>query len=231
MENKNPPRTLGDYSRPSHKGYRNTIELPDGNNVVPLRCYTIPLVQNGCLFHGLRSEDSSQHLKDFLKIVDSLDLNIENKEKTRLCLFQFFLRDQAINWLECLPAGSISTWKDLTTRFLDQFFLSGITATLRNDILMFQQHQGESLSEAWTCFKDLLQKVPHHGIDLWLKVLIEDLTLYDNKSWNDPRDFVKPVKAISLPHDVPNAFHRCLIELENQVQRLMEAHLALKPSI
>ncbi|GJQ97789.1 hypothetical protein Tco_0008928 [Tanacetum coccineum] len=25
-----------------------------------------------------------------------------------------------------------------------------------NDILMFQQHQGESLSEAWTRFKDLL---------------------------------------------------------------------------
>ncbi|GJT75056.1 hypothetical protein Tco_1041781 [Tanacetum coccineum] len=44
------------------------------------------------------------------------------------------------------------------------------TAKLRNDILMFQQHQGESLSEAWTRFKDLLQKFPHHGIDLWLQV-------------------------------------------------------------
>ncbi|GJT25881.1 hypothetical protein Tco_0895818 [Tanacetum coccineum] len=29
----NPIRTLGDYSRPSHEGYRNTIELPEGNNV------------------------------------------------------------------------------------------------------------------------------------------------------------------------------------------------------
>ncbi|GJY97089.1 hypothetical protein Tco_0513999 [Tanacetum coccineum] len=37
---------------------------------------------------------------------------------------------------------------------------------------MFQQHQGESLSEAWTRFKDLLEKVPHHGIDLWLPVQI-----------------------------------------------------------
>ncbi|GJR61172.1 hypothetical protein Tco_1503334 [Tanacetum coccineum] len=37
---------------------------------------------------------------------------------------------------------------------------------------MFQQHQGESLSEAWARFKDLLQKVPHHGIDLWLQVQI-----------------------------------------------------------
>ncbi|GKF49816.1 zinc finger, CCHC-type containing protein, partial [Tanacetum coccineum] len=48
--------------------------------------------------------------------------------------------------------------------------LSTRTAKLRNDILMFQQHQRESLSEAWTHFKDLLQRVPHHGIDLWLQV-------------------------------------------------------------
>ncbi|GJY19136.1 MAK10-like protein [Tanacetum coccineum] len=161
------------------------------------------------------------------------------------------------NWLKRLPVGSISTWEDLTTHFLAQFFPSRRIAKLQNDILMFQQHQGESLSEAWTCFKDLLQKVPHHGIDLWLHVnpatrrtidqsadgklcdknakeswaLIEDLALYDNESWNDPRDFAKLVKTISLPRDVPNASDHCLIELENQVQRLMEAHLAPKSSV
>ncbi|GJU25881.1 hypothetical protein Tco_1164502 [Tanacetum coccineum] len=43
---------------------------------------------------------------------------------------------------------------------------------------------------------------------------------------NDPRDFAKPVKAISLPQDVLSISDRRLIELENQVQRLMEAHLA-----
>ncbi|GJZ23711.1 hypothetical protein Tco_0561170 [Tanacetum coccineum] len=171
MGNANPIRTLGDYFKPSHEGYRNTIELPVGNNMVPLRSDTIQLVQNGCSFHGLRSEDPNQHLKDFLKLVDSLDLD-------------------------------------------------------------------ESLSEAWTRFKDLLQKVPHHGIDFWLQVqifydhvtpvtrrtidqsaggklrdrnaeeswaLLEDLTLYDNESWNDPRDFAKSVKAISLPQDVPKS--------------------------
>ncbi|GJW23091.1 hypothetical protein Tco_0033713 [Tanacetum coccineum] len=99
MGDANPIRTLGDYSKPSHEGYRNTIELPVGNNVVPLRSDTI-------------------------------------------------------------------------------------------------------------------------------RALLEDLTLYDNKSWNDPRDFAKPVKAISLPQDVPSTSDRRLIELEDQVQRLMEAHLA-----
>ncbi|GJW11069.1 hypothetical protein Tco_1576896 [Tanacetum coccineum] len=162
MGDENPIRTLN-YSKPSHEGYRNTIELPVGNNVVPLRSDTIRLVQNGCSFHGLR------------------------------------------------------------------------TTKLRNDILMFQQHHGESLSEAWTRFKDLLQKVPHHGIDIWLQVqifydhvnpvtrltidqsaggklrdqnakeswaLLEDLALYDKESWNNPKDFTKLVKAITLPQDV-----------------------------
>ncbi|GJX21198.1 zinc finger, CCHC-type containing protein [Tanacetum coccineum] len=146
----NPIRTLGDYSKPSHDGYRNTIELPVGNNVVPLRSNTIQLVQNGCSFYELRSKDPNQHLKDFLKLVDSLDIDSDNRERTRLCLFQFSLRDQASNWLERLSAGSITTWEDLATRFLAQFFPSGRTAKLRNDILMFQQHHGESLSKAWT---------------------------------------------------------------------------------
>ncbi|GJZ00959.1 hypothetical protein Tco_0518920 [Tanacetum coccineum] len=61
--------------------------------------------------------------------------------------------------------------------------------------------------------------------------LFEDHALYDNEIWNDPRDFAKPVKPISLPQDVPSASDRHLIELENQVQRLMEAHLAPKQPI
>nr|GEV34757.1 hypothetical protein [Tanacetum cinerariifolium] len=184
MGEEHPLRTLGDYSKPSHEGYRNTIELPEGNNV------------------------------DFLKLVDSLDLNGDNRERTRQRLFQFSLRDQANNWHDCLPAGSITTWEDLTTCFLAYFFPLRRTTKFCNDILMFQQHQRESLSESWTHFKDLLQKVPHHGIDLWLQVqkfydhvtpvtrqtinqsadgklrdrnakeswpLLEDLALYDNE--------------------------------------------------
>nr|GEX76837.1 reverse transcriptase domain-containing protein [Tanacetum cinerariifolium] len=117
MRDENPIRTLGDYSKPSHEGYMNTIELPIGNNMVPLRSDTIRLVQNACSFHELWSEDPNQHLKDFLKLVDSLDFD-------------------------------------------------------------------------------------------------EDLALHDNKSWNDPRDFAKLVKAIALPQDVPSTSDRRIIELK-----------------
>nr|GEV98501.1 zinc finger, CCHC-type [Tanacetum cinerariifolium] len=66
--------------------------------MVPLRSNTIQLVQNRCSFDGLWSEDPNQHLKDFLKLVDLLKLDVANRERR--------------------------------------------TAKLRNDILMFQQHQG-----------------------------------------------------------------------------------------
>ncbi|GJV91737.1 hypothetical protein Tco_1539550 [Tanacetum coccineum] len=56
--------------------------------------------------------------------------------------------------------------------------------------------------------------------------LLEDLTLYDNESWNDPKDFAKSVKEITLPQDVSSTSDRRLIKLENQVQRLMEAYLS-----
>ncbi|GKB64381.1 MAK10-like protein [Tanacetum coccineum] len=154
----------------------------------------------------------------------------ENRERTRLCLFQFSLCNQASNWLERLPAGSFTTWEDLTTCFLAQFFPLGRTAKLRNDVLMFQQHHSK--------FYDHVNPVTRRTIDQsaggklrdrnakesW--TLLEDLALYDNESWNDPRDFTKSFKAIALPQDVPSTSDRRLIELENQVQRLMEAHLA-----
>nr|GEY90338.1 MAK10-like protein [Tanacetum cinerariifolium] len=114
----NPIRTFRDYSKHSHEGYRNTIELHKGNNVVPLR--TIDQSTGGKLY----------------------DRNAK---------------------------------------------------------------------ESWA--------------------LLEDLALYDNESWNDPRDFIKLVKAISLPQDVPSTSDRRLVELKNQVQRLMEAYLAPKQPV
>nr|GEW41687.1 ribonuclease H-like domain-containing protein [Tanacetum cinerariifolium] len=164
MGDENPLRILRDYSKPSHEGYRNTIELPVGNNVVCLQSDTIRLVKNRCSFHGLWSEDPNQHLKDFLKLVDSLDLDGDNRERT-----------------------------PVTRRTIDQ--------SAGGKLCDF------NAKESWA--------------------LLEDLALYDNESWNDPRDSAKPVKAITLPQDVLSTSGRHLIELENQVQCLMEAHLTL----
>ncbi|GJZ42431.1 hypothetical protein Tco_0589317 [Tanacetum coccineum] len=204
MGDENPIRTLRDYSKLSHEGYMNTIELPVGNNIVPLKSDTI-------------------RLWTYLTLMVKIG-------KERACVY----------------------------------FNFPFAIKLATGLNVFQQdpspHRRIILFEAWTRFKDLLQKVPHHGIDLWLQVqifcdhvnpvtrrtinqsaggklpelntkeswaLLEDLTLYDNESWNDPRDFAMLAKAIALPQDVPSTSDRRLIELENQVQRLMEVHLAL----
>ncbi|GJX41373.1 MAK10-like protein [Tanacetum coccineum] len=47
------------------------------------------MVQNGCSFHRLCSEDPNQHLKDFLKLVDSLDLDGDNREERACVYFNF----------------------------------------------------------------------------------------------------------------------------------------------
>nr|GEV97322.1 zinc finger, CCHC-type [Tanacetum cinerariifolium] len=74
MEKENLIRTLGDYSRPSHKGYRNTIELPDENNVVPLRSDTIrleseELIENRIDWNKpLKEGDGAWHAK--IRLID-----------------------------------------------------------------------------------------------------------------------------------------------------------------
>ncbi|GJV33843.1 MAK10-like protein [Tanacetum coccineum] len=72
----------------------------------------------------------------------------------------------------------------------------------------------------------LVSRTYYKSPSLWHRSLDpKDLAFYNNESWNNPRDFAKPVKAISLPQDVPSTSDCRLIELGNQVQRLMEAHL------
>ncbi|GJW01815.1 hypothetical protein Tco_1557066 [Tanacetum coccineum] len=42
----------------------------------------------------------------------------------------------------------------------------------RNQLLVFQQHQDESLYDSWTRFKDIIQKVPNHGLSIWTLIEI-----------------------------------------------------------
>nr|GEU85358.1 ribonuclease H-like domain-containing protein [Tanacetum cinerariifolium] len=192
--------------------YMNTIELPEGNNVVPLRSETIRLVQNRCSFHGLWSEGPNQHLKDFLKLVDSLDLNGDNRERTRLHLFQFSLRDQAINWLERLQNSAMTSL--CSNNIKDSLFLKRglVLRTYSKKSLIMASISGSNSKSFMT-----------------MSIPLQDEPSINRP--NDPRDFTKSVKAISLPQDVPSTSDRHLIKLKNQVQHLIEAHLAPKQPI
>ncbi|GJZ67171.1 zinc finger, CCHC-type containing protein [Tanacetum coccineum] len=225
-----------DYSRPSQEGYQNTIDLPEGAKVSHLRSDTIRLVQNGCGFHGLMFEDPIQHLKDFLRIVDSIDLNGATRITTRLRLFCFSLRDQAINWLDRLPERSISTWDDLTTRFLLQFFPPRRTVKLQKDILMFQQHQDESLCNAWTLqiFYDHIDYTTQMAIDYAagrrLRKLrtgeawetIKDLAQYKEEELNEQIFAEK-----ESPNYIDTNLEQELESMERRVESLMRSEVLL----
>nr|GEX13578.1 MAK10-like protein [Tanacetum cinerariifolium] len=120
----NPIRTLGDYSKPSHKGYKNTIELYIGNNVVPLRSDIIWLVQNGCSFHEFRSDDPNQHLKL------AISLNVFQQEPSphgRILLLVSLLKDPKQAFVEYASShtdeagGSINTIKIYSEKLSESY--------------------------------------------------------------------------------------------------------------
>ncbi|GKA72153.1 MAK10-like protein [Tanacetum coccineum] len=167
MGDENPIRTLGDYSKPSNEGYRNTIELPVGKNVVPLRSNTIRLVQNGCSFHRLRSEDPNQHLKDFLKLVDSLDLAGENKERTCLDHESWNDTKELVNPVKAIstPQGISKTPDRRLLELEDQinFLLKGSRPTLRSSTYIPHAYADAELMTSRTPEKVLIReeaKVP-----------------------------------------------------------------------
>nr|GEU62206.1 hypothetical protein [Tanacetum cinerariifolium] len=69
----------------------------------------------------------------------------------------------ARRWLEKEPPRSITTWKDLVSKFINEFFPRSRKINLRNEISNFQQRFDESFHEAWDRYKDLLRACPHHN--------------------------------------------------------------------
>ncbi|GJW57686.1 reverse transcriptase domain-containing protein [Tanacetum coccineum] len=112
----------------------------------------------------------------------------------------------------------------MTIQLACEFFPPGRTAKLRKDILMFQQCQDESLYDAWTRFKDLLRKVPHRGLDLWLQVQIfydHDLTPITRRRVERAPSYRKEVRYIDA------TLEQELESIECQVESLMRSEVLL----
>ena len=88
----------------------------------------------------------------------------------RLRLFPFSLKENAKHWLISEPSDSITSWDDLSNKFLARFFPPAKAAKLRIDINSFYQCKGESFYEVWERFKDLFRKCPHHSFTKWMQV-------------------------------------------------------------
>ncbi|GJZ00506.1 hypothetical protein Tco_0517935 [Tanacetum coccineum] len=68
----------------------------------------------------------------------------------------------ASRWLRNEPTGSIKTWEELKTKFLNKYCPPARTAKKMEEINNFQQEPDETFFQAWEHFKELLMKCPQH---------------------------------------------------------------------
>ncbi|GKE84940.1 hypothetical protein Tco_1558682, partial [Tanacetum coccineum] len=122
---------------------------------------------------------------------------------------------------------SISTWEDLTTRFLAQFFPPSRTAKLRltpkspsswHQSLAPYDHVNPATRR--TIDQSASGKLRDRNLKE-SRALLEDLALYDKESLNDPRDFAKPVKDARLSKFEAD-FNQLQGEITNKIDTVLK---------
>ncbi|GJW52311.1 retrovirus-related pol polyprotein from transposon TNT 1-94 [Tanacetum coccineum] len=99
-------------------------------------------------FSGSDNEDANEHIEKFLEIVDLFHVPNITVDQLMLRVFLISLTEAASSWLRNEPTGSIKTWEDLKTKFLNKYFPPGRTAKKMEKINNFQQEQDETLYQA-----------------------------------------------------------------------------------
>nr|GFA94321.1 reverse transcriptase domain-containing protein [Tanacetum cinerariifolium] len=114
-------------------------------------------------FFRLEKDNPHDHIRWFNKITSTIKYKDVPNYVIKLILFPFSLAWAARRWLEKELPRSITTWDDLVSKFINEFFPPSRTTNLRNEISNFQQKFDESFYEAWEIYKDLLRACPHHS--------------------------------------------------------------------
>ncbi|GJS29590.1 reverse transcriptase domain-containing protein [Tanacetum coccineum] len=161
---------MADHMRPMEELLRIPIVGIENAIVVPavladefeLKPELLDFVSNYPFF-DLENDDPHSHIKRFYQITRTLRLNQVPDDVVKLILFPFSLKGAAEIWLENEPPCSITSWDDLVSKFLNRFFPHSKTRELRKEITNFQHVFGETFTNAWERFKDLLRKCRHHG--------------------------------------------------------------------
>ncbi|XP_076898662.1 uncharacterized protein LOC143552281 [Bidens hawaiensis] len=169
MADPNNQGRMDDFATPSLDGYGSGVTEPEIIMSFEIKSSIIHMVENSVSFHGLSNEDPHSHVAQFLRLCATFKIQGCTDDTVRLRLFPFSLRGAALEWLEALPSGSITTWNQLVEQFLLQYFPPDKTARYRAKITGFRVDDDESLHAAWERFKGLLRKCPHHGLSRGLQ--------------------------------------------------------------
>ncbi|GJX53752.1 reverse transcriptase domain-containing protein [Tanacetum coccineum] len=156
-------RTMAELLRAPTEGYVEAIVVP------PILAEHFELkhslinMMTSYQFFRLEKDNPHDHIRWFNKITSTIKYKNVPNSAIKLMLFPFSLAGESRRWLEKEPPRSILTWKDLVSKFINEFFPPSRMTNLRNEISSFQQRFDESFHEAWDRYKDLLHACPHHG--------------------------------------------------------------------
>ncbi|GJZ34146.1 reverse transcriptase domain-containing protein [Tanacetum coccineum] len=178
-----PPRGVDSYYRPGNFEDPSPIVYPAAANGGASNFKIQPnLIAILPVFRG--REEPYAHLREFFSIADTYQVNNTTKDGVRLRLFPFSLKDQAKAWFTSLEPGSIHSWSEMQSAFLDEFYSISKTAAIRSKIKSFRQIPGEQFHEAFNRLKELLRTCPHHDIPKWelVKVFYDGLD-YQNQQF------------------------------------------------
>nr|GEV63175.1 hypothetical protein [Tanacetum cinerariifolium] len=123
-------------------------------------------------FSGSNHEDANDHIEKVLEIVDLFHIPNINIDQVMLRSFPMSLTRAASHWLRNKLSGSITTWKDLKTKFLRKYYPPARIAKKMEEIKNFQQEPDENLYQASEQFKELLMKCHQHYLTKMQEVVL-----------------------------------------------------------
>ncbi|KAI3503945.1 hypothetical protein L1887_32459 [Cichorium endivia] len=121
------------------------IYIPDNvESYVEIRPQLIGILTQ---FRGHKTDDPYNHLYEFLAVANANTPRNTDRDIFRLRLFPFTLKDKAKYWFSSLPSNSITSWEQLKSKFLQEFYPVSKTTEVRRAIQEFQQKPGEAFHE------------------------------------------------------------------------------------
>ncbi|GKE61280.1 hypothetical protein Tco_1511647, partial [Tanacetum coccineum] len=121
---------------------------------------------------GLDNEDANEHIEKVLEIVDLFYVPNITEDQLMLRVFPISLTGAASHRLRNEPTGSIKTWEDLKTKFLNKYCPPGRIAKKMEESNNFHQEPDETIYQAWEHFKELLMKCPQHYLTEMQEVIL-----------------------------------------------------------
>jgi hypothetical protein len=114
-----------------------------------IKTSTIRMVQHSPF---AAKEDPNLHLKAFVQLCQTYNMDGLSQDQMRARLFLFSLLGKALQWFYSQPTETMQNWDILMRAFMKEYYSPGKTQSLRKKIANFARYPTETISEAFEHF-------------------------------------------------------------------------------